>query len=188
MMETGISDEDLLTIQALRNYGVLEDTDSNHIPRNNGTLMVTCADADRIGDMIDHHRACCSSDGCHHRHHHLSLNGGSLLIPDGSPARRSPSSKEGEVLLQHINDGCALKQIHTIILYAHTPCGIARLRGITLLDTLRIHVAAKDCVRACVQEGTTIVLFFHIDYGEKKRTYFFNRPRWTAYLGKNYRI
>src|SRR4051812_5607791 len=102
---TTASDADYRMIEALLKAGVFKKIQSGLIPNEQGTIIITCADGDRITDLLTHHWNICNG---HHCHHTLSLNGGPLLIPKCSPIA---TDGEGIVLLKHIYNGHRLKKM-----------------------------------------------------------------------------
>jgi hypothetical protein len=175
----GAADNQL--IKDLRLGGVLKNMDGNKIPDDNGTIVISCSDGDRISDILEYHRNTC--DG-HHCHHPLALNGGPLLIPKDSPVA-DKDYPEGPVLLRHVLGANKIKKISTVVMYGHWPCGAALASGLTLHQALELVVKSKDNVRLFLQSHEIepkVVSCFHVDYGSTKRSYYLDRAKWREWL------
>jgi hypothetical protein len=170
--------EDFELIRELRTSGVFRDFSGELIPSEKGTIVIPCADGDRITDILTHHWGACNGHPCHHS---LSLNGGPLLIPECSPL--SQEDGEGKILLKHSFGAHQLKALTTVVLYGHWPCGAAISANMTLNEALDLCIKSKDTVRTFLQKkdvAPTVVLCFHVDYGNGlKRSYFFDRKAWN---------
>jgi hypothetical protein len=179
-----LSAADLSMIRDLRCAGVLQNMDGNKIPDNDGTIVISCADGDRISDILEFHRKQCDSHECHHP---LTLNGGPLLIPRDSPVA-DKEHPEGPVILKHVVGANKIKNISTIVAYGHWPCGAALASGLSLYQTLELFVKSKDNIRQFLQAREikpSVVACFHVDYGSGvKRSYFFHRKQWYEWIKK----
>ncbi len=170
---------DYQLIQTLRGVGVLKDLEGPRIPAERGTIVIPCADGDRITDLLTKHWGVCDGHPCHHT---LSLNGGPLLIPESSPIAKLG---EGQIIKEHAYGGHRLKAVTTVMLYGHWPCGAAITNGLSLYDTLVCCVSAKDEMRTFLQSRgiePTVILCFHVDYADgRKKSYYFDRRAWNAW-------
>lgn len=179
---TTASTADYELIEDLIAAGVLGSIEGEMIPHAEGTVLVSCADGDRISHILQTHWDICTGRDCHHV---LTMNGGPLLIPEHSPIA-DPDLKEGPVLLKHITVGAKLKKTTTIVVYGHWPCGAAILANVSLLESLRLYVGAKARIRNIMrvhEMEPTIVSCFHVDYGNgKKVSYHFERDNWHKWL------
>lgn len=174
------TEADYKLIRKLRERKVLEDLNGQLLPAERGTIVIPCADGDRITDILTSHWAACSGRPCHHT---LSLNGGPLLIPRNSPVNRMGA---GELLLEHAYAGHKLKEVTTIVLYSHWPCGAAITSGMSLHEAIEFSIRAKDRTRRFMQRKglePTVALCFHVDWTNGvKNSYFFNRDAWNDML------
>lgn len=95
-----------------------------------------------------------------------------MLLASGSPL--NTWLREDEILLQHIAIARQLKEIDTVVLYAHAPCGAATLHQLSFIHVLETLRRAKIRLKT-VDDKIKVACFCHIDYGhDKKRTYFFS--------------
>jgi hypothetical protein len=167
-------------VRELREAGVLQDVDGHRLNQSNGIILVCCADGDQMPDIWQFQSGIMQRQRQTSRIHTLSLNGGALLIPEGSML--NAEAHEDIVLLKHIHEAITLKGIHTIALYAHGPCGAAGLTGLTLIEVIGLLKQAGKRVREAFP-GAQAVCFFHADKGETKRTYFVS-ARWFEWLAQ----
>ncbi|MBU6321764.1 MAG: hypothetical protein KGI78_02820 [Patescibacteria group bacterium] len=177
-------------IRQLRDAGVLQTVDEGMMARaREGTIFIPCADGHHFDDLFRTHlRLCGCPDNEDRMHHPLSLNGGALLLPESSPLRRLDDGSYGpddEVLLRHLVGAIKLKQPQSIILYAHAPCGMARLFGLSIMEEFELLVRAKQRVREHVTPyGVTDVrAWFHVYYSDdrNRKTYHFRRDIWELH-------
>ncbi len=94
-------------------------------------------------------------------------------------------------LIGNIGAAIQLKQIKTVVLYVHAPCGAAGLCGMSFRDQLRHLVAAKRRLKKMrAFNGVKFPCFVHVDYGlngggmPKKRTYFVDPQEIEDWLKK----
>lgn len=168
-----LSDETLALIARFRTNGVLQDLDTHRIDQSKGAIIVSCADGDQIHDLFHHHEQLFNDAGISPRIHTLALNGGALLVAAGSPL--TTWMREDEVLLKNIGVARQLKEIDTVILYAHAPCGAAGAANMTFHNVLEYLMQAKTRLKR-IDDKIKVACFCHIDYGDgKKRTYFVSR-------------
>ncbi len=181
----GLTDFDRRVAESFRTARVLDDVRSHQLDHTSGAIVVTCGDGDQMYDLYGRH---CAFYEAHHlatnghcpsspRIHVLALNGGGLNIPARSPLLRGFA--KGEILLDEIRATAGLKSMRTVVLYAHLPCGAARLAGVDFLSATELMFAAKERVRLMFPEFT-VAAFCHVDKGAK-RTYFLDRANWLAW-------
>ncbi len=178
---TKATEADFQMIRSLRLAGVLKNMNRDCIPDERGTIIISCADGDRITDILTHHWNICDGHQCHHT---FSLNGGPLLIPKDSPIAHYD---EGKILLAHILDAHKLKKITTVTAYGHWPCGAAITSHVSLTETLDLLFQAKGNTRRYLQSHglePSVIAFLHVDYGNKKKSYFFDRNSYLAWKTK----
>ena len=179
-----LSDEDRQAIELLRrkDVGVLCNVSAHLINETNGAMVVTCSDSDQLRDVFRHHEKVCRHHRANTRIHMFSLNGGAKLIAESSPLR---VHNEDQVLLAHITAARSMKQIETVVLYAHAPCGAAYGHDLPFYRVLELLFEGKERVKREIP-GIKVACFCHIDYGNnKKRTYFVSRERWVDWVQKS---
>ena len=103
-----------------------------------GTLVVTCSDGDQHQHIMMTHWA---NAGCRDCHHPFTNNGLGLRIATGSPAARP---FEHEMWLEDIFEGGQIKDLTTIIIYGHWPCGIGEKFNLSLDEQVSLYFQAKD--------------------------------------------
>lgn len=155
----------------LRGKGLLKDVDAHRINLTDGAILVTCADGDQLPDIFGNFSEACLAHRATPRVHVLGLNGGALLLPRDTPL--NTANREDLVLLSHIRTAIKLKNIRTVALYAHAPCGAAGLAKLSLLEVVNMLAKAKARVKEEIPESK-VACFMHVDRGaeEGKRTYF----------------
>ncbi len=170
-----LTDDDRTLIKEFLGCGILRDLNAHLIDQSNGAILVTCADGDQMSDLFHHHERIAREGGGTPRLHTLALNGGALLLAPSSPLNRQ--FHEDEVLLHHITVARQLKDIHTIVLYAHAPCGAAGAFHLTFLQVLEYLMEAKRSLKNG-NGKIKVACFCQIDYGTgEKRTYSVSRIR-----------
>lgn len=172
------ADQDL--VRELREAGVFQDVEGHRLDQSNGIILACCADGDQMPDIWQFQNGIMQGQRQTSRIHTLSLNGGALLIPEGSPLNRE--AHEDVVYLKHIREAIELKDIHTVALYTHGPCGAAGLANLTLIDTINLLKQAGQRIRDTFP-GIQVACFFHADKGETKRTYFVS-AKWFEWLAQ----
>lgn len=174
-------------ITKMRQDKILEDVDPHRLDQSRGIIMVACADGDQMPGIFQY-QADSQVQRTIPRIHTLSLNGGAILL--ASPPSPILQWREDMVLLEHIKTARRLKEIDSIALYAHAPCGAAYLAKLDFLEVARRLMEAKTILKKTLN-GATVACFCHIDYGEKatekrrKKTYFLSRQRWTEWAKTN---
>ena len=173
MKKGKLSIASLELIEGFRRSGILQDIDAHRIDQSKGAIIVSCADGDQMHDLFHHHEALVQESNCAPRLHTLALNGGALLLPMTSPLNRQ--FNEDKVLLHHIAVAQKLKEIDTVVLYAHAPCGAAMMHDMSFFQVVQYLMQAKMMLKNSGPAGIKVACFIHIDYGDKKRTYFVSR-------------
>ena len=170
------NEHDTKLLQEFIAFGIFEEIKPDLVPDHAGTVLVACGDGEHTDDWFPHHIKTWPG---RKRHHLLLLNGGPALIPKGSPLAEHG---EGEVLLNHIVKAKVLKGVKTNVLLGHWPCGAADLADIGLEEYLLLCLQAKREVRKFVNDDSKTLLFLHIAYQGKKRTYRVNREKLEQHL------
>ncbi|HUQ30255.1 MAG TPA: hypothetical protein VM103_01920 [Candidatus Paceibacterota bacterium] len=188
-MTAVLSENEHERIRVLRDKGVLEEINCEMLDNaRQGAILIPCADGHHFHDLFNHHTSICGAQHSAPMQHPLSLNGGALLIPEESPLRHQSDGSytpDDEVLLRHLEGAIGLKKPKAVILYAHAPCGMARLHLLSVDDEFTLLAAAKERVRTRIAPlGVTDVrLWFHVCYADsKRRTYQFRRHAWNQFV------
>ncbi len=174
-----LSDVDVGHYANLRGFAVLEEVEPHRLGVNGGVILVSCADGDQFPDIFEHLGSVLADCGSLRRVHTIALNGGPLLLhPD------SPLAQHGEspVLVAHIREASQLKNITTVALCAHGPCGKAYGGSLSLPQVIHLLKAGKQHLEQTAP-GLVIYPFIQIDIpegdGHRQRTYFVSGTRWA---------
>ena len=176
-----LTNTDRELILSLRSEKILDDVLGHSLKLDNGVIIVTCSDGDQIPDVFRFQGKIGKDQKSDERIHTIALNGGALDIPENSPISTDGESK---VILKHIGQAIELKNINTVILYGHAPCGAAGLCNLSAEQTFDLLIEAKTKVKE-VYPQVTVACFYHVDYGQgKKRTYFLSRDKYKEWKQK----
>lgn len=168
--------EDRSYLNQLREENILEEVAPQSLDLSNGVIAVVCADGDQFFDYYSHIASLAREQLGRERAHMLALNGGALLL-----SNEWPDPEEAIVLKRHINVAVDLKNIHTVVLYVHAPCGAAGICHFDAKKVLDLLVQAKENVKL-IRGDIKVICFVHVDWGEgKKRTYFLSQGKWNEY-------
>ncbi|MBU0596739.1 hypothetical protein KJ641_04020 [Patescibacteria group bacterium] len=182
-----LSEEDRKRLEELRDpaqLGILQDEYPTKLDLSNGIIAVVCADGDQFEDKHGHLAEIVNNAIGRPRVHTISLNGGPLLLSFKSPAYQCIESHDQvhEFLVNQIAVGQKIKDMNTVVLCTHAPCGVAGLCGMDINAVLDHLVEAKQDLKERLGETTKIACFLHVDYGDgKKRSYFVSASRWLKY-------
>jgi hypothetical protein len=172
--------EDGHVLQSLRKRDVLRDIEGNRLAADNGVILVTCGDGDQFADLFQHKAGMVAGTTGKPRFHTLSLNGGALLIPKGSPFNQD--IPYDQVLLENIREAVRLKDIFTVAVYVHAPCGKAKSASLDFADVIGLAVDAKRRIRDEVRvSGLKVAAFCHVDWEDGKRTYHISAEAWDQW-------
>lgn len=175
--------EDVRLIHLLRDADVLVNVEAHKLNAPNGVISVVCPDCDQAHDIDGHIRKLLNECGGKIRPHSLKQHGGGMLISEACPLDRE--FHIDKYLLKHVGIARSLKEINTIILYVHAPCGAAQLEGLNVVEILYHVVEAKKRVKA-MWPNDRISCYIHVDYqNEKKRTYFLSREAFERWFLEN---
>lgn len=167
--------------RALRGAGVFEDL-QGHLIEDPDNIIVPCSDGHQMRDLFWTHYGKLESKRNGPILHPIALNGGALLIPESSPMNRM--YREDLVILSHLQAAITMKNVKTVVLYTHCPCGAAYHHGLNLRQVMALLMEAKNRTRACLP-GIDVLCYCHIDYGGgRRRTYFVNRKKWEDFIKK----
>lgn len=175
--------EDVRLIRLLREANVLVNVAAHKLDAPNGVIPIVCPDCDQAADIDGHIHKLLDESGGRVRLHSLKQHGGGMLISEACPLDREFSIDR--YLLKHIGVARSLKDINTIILFVHAPCGAAQLEGLSVVEILYHVVEAKKRVKA-MWPNDLISCYIHVDYAnEKKRTYFLSRKAFEQWFAEN---
>lgn len=186
-------------LREMRTSGVLQDVDAHRIDARQGIVLVTCGDGDQSIDILEYLELVCLEHRLDSRIHLLCLNGGALNLPQNSPLNRwfaySAVAQDYQrpprdaVLLDDIFAACKLKEIQTVILLAHAPCGAARTVELSFEETVRLLVEAKRRIKMCAPDMNVqlqVACFYHVcwESGDdvSRRTYFVSAGEWDRWV------
>jgi hypothetical protein len=171
-----ISVADQKFLEMLRKKGILQDVEGHKLKQSNGLTVVSCADADQVVDVFTYICQMQQAVRQEARPQMLSLNGGGLCLHPESPLNQE--LPKGEVLLNDIRGARVLKDIHTLAIYAHFPCGAARLSYFSAEEVFDWLVKGKRYIKERLT-GVNVSCFIHVDWGNgRKRTYHFSAAAW----------
>ena len=86
--------------------------------------------------------------------------------------------------MDQIADARELKKIDTVALYAHAPCGAAAMATVSIERTIMLQIRAKAKIQSR-SPGIDAGCFFHVDYGNNKRTYFLSCKEWEVWAARH---
>lgn len=166
--------EYLLRLQILRR--VLPDK-LNAQKFRKGLMLTCCSDGDQFEDVYTHIVKVCLQHMPWPRVHLLPRMGGALVIPHGLGREHY-----GPQLVEDILTTYKLKDIETLALYAHAPCGAAKAANLNLAQVLDLLAKAKFHMKQEIKKNKIpldVVCFVHIDSGAGgKHTYHFPVAQW----------
>jgi len=165
-------------LQKLREKNILADVDAHLLNQKDGVIMIACSDGDQMPDVFKKQSELILDQCENPRIHVLALNGGALVVPNDSPLNQEINN--AEVLLKNLEGAIELKKIHTLILYAHAPCGAAGLFNLDVNSVIEALVKSKEIIKQRFT-GLKVACFFHVDWGDHKRTYFISASKWKNY-------
>ncbi len=173
-----LSSFDREAVSTLRSAGVLEEVDAHAIDMTNGVIVVRCPDCDQRSDAERHDQVLATANGGRDRFHLLPHHGGAAVAAPGSPLY--PEFDLPGYLGLQIREAEGLKSIKTVLLEVHAPCGKGEASGFNIVQLITLMFLGKPNIRA-IDPTNEIVCRVHIDYGDRKRTYFVSRAKWMAF-------
>lgn len=181
-MQTGSEDAQL--IRMLRAARVLDDAKGHKLKAPNGVIPIVCPDCDQAGDIDRHIESLLVESGSKIRLHSLKQHGGGMLVSHTCPIGRKYMIDD--YVVENIGIARSLKEINTIILFVHAPCGAAQLAHLNVVEVLYHLVEAKKRIKA-IWPHDKIGCFFHVDYCEegRKRTYFLSCNAFEKWFAEN---
>ncbi len=182
-----VLEADYTLIASLREQDILLAVDGHRLEQTQGVILVSCGDGDQFVDLFVTQTGLQICRPHSPRVHTFAWNGGALRLDNTIDIGNVFS-----VFLQEILDACVLKDIGTVALYAHYPCGKAALAHMTLLDVLRSLIRAKFAVKQARNNEGSVACFFHVNYlgddidkNPRKRTYFVDVKKFVEVYGLN---
>lgn len=162
-----LSPEDARSITILERAGVLQAHDGSKLETGNGIILITCSDGDKILEFLEHIEELIREGGGKFRPHIFAGHGGAMLIAEDCPLYRRTHADE--FLLEQIADAHEMKQINTVILMIHAPCGAAKKGNIDVVQELAYLVRAKKRVKEVMpQLNVSSFIDVHFADGKKK--------------------
>lgn len=155
-----------------------------------GVIICACGDCDQERNYTAY-----LADTVHGRMHRLQLNGGPLSISPSSPLHLDRDDCGAEVpvgvaMRTNIRGAVRLKQIRSLVLVAHVPCGAADTAKMNVDEILSALIAAKIELsnRYRTTLGVKVACFLHVEWTmlgieQRPSTYFVSREqtlRWLA--------
>jgi hypothetical protein len=113
-----LSKDDQKLIEALRRARVLQDIDEYRINLKDGIILISCGDADRFPDILQHQQKIQLKCRTHHRIHLHTCNGGALAYAPNSPVNKFKQAHRA--YLSQLPDSQFLKKIETVVDLAHS--------------------------------------------------------------------
>jgi hypothetical protein len=147
-----IEQSDLELIELLKERGALVDIGGG---TPGVTILVCCSDGHQFDDLYQFQCKACDSKQQH------------IIAAAGGPVVGIFS--EYERLTHEIGGAIALGKGDSVALYAHFPCGMAKLSNLTLPEVFQRLCDTASHVRS-IPGVQTVVKDFHYFDGEKQRT------------------
>lgn len=152
-----------------------------------GAIVVACSDGDQMDDFFDDIRRLSAEPGMKPRPHLLTEHGGALVLSrDWHDPNRPGRAKR---LIEDIIDARDMKDIYTILLFCHAPCGKAGTCNISIEASISHLMKAKRTVKE-LDSRFQVRCFTHVDWhdeavngGHRKETYFIPAERWYQRQG-----
>jgi hypothetical protein len=171
-------------IKTLIEEGILSIRLREKFPGEHGTLNFVCSDGDQFLDVIDQHRELCSGRNCHHM---FALNGLPLRVAYDSPVALGC---ETELYLKEAIVAFQIKNLDTICLLPHWPCGVGVGGNLTFAQQLQLCAEGKTVLRTHFEaeykgKQPLIVVNVRIDknplISELAGVYHFDRHHWANF-------
>lgn len=168
-----------LVIQQMRAQHILRDERLDRLDGTNGIILVCCADCDQRKDLVGHQEEVCRHAFQKDRIHLLTEHGGALAVSPAYPLY--PGHHVPGLMLKKIVDASEMKNIQTIVLSVHAPCGAANAANLGILDVIEHMMVAKQTIKTQLK-GFRVLCVLHVDYEDgRKRTYTISRQDWRRY-------
>lgn len=170
MSKSILSPEDTLSVRTLEQANVLQKHDGSKLETGNGIILITCSDGDKILEFLEHIEEMVREGHGKFRPHIFAGHGGAMLIAEDCPLYRKTHADE--FLLEQIADAHEMKDINTVILMVHAPCGAAKKGHISVVEELAYLVRAKKRIKQLMpQLQTSTFIDVHFPDQQKKILY-----------------
>ena len=152
-----------------------------------GAIVVACSDGDQMDDLFDDIRRLSAEQGMKPRPHLLTEHGGAMVLSRDwhDPARPGRAKR----LVEDISDARAMKDIFTILLFCHAPCGKVGACKVGIDESIGHLMKANRVVKE-LDSRFQVRCFTHVDWhdesvngGHRKETYFIPAERWYQRRG-----
>ncbi len=169
-------------LRACERDGRMVVPEPNKLDLSQGAVVVPCADGDQMEHLEDQLRAICIVQKVPPRYHKLTAHGGAMILspdwPDTKPNNTRPQNLEEDIL-----DAQAMKEMSTILLFGHAPCGKVGMCGVTVQESVRHLMQAKHRMKACSGPTRVVRCLMQVDWGGgDKQIYFLPAERWSQIL------
>ncbi|TAN33624.1 hypothetical protein EPN28_02355 [Patescibacteria group bacterium] len=172
-----LTEKELHDLAVLREEGFFLDVEPKLLDVSGGAIVVLCGDGDQALDQMKYIERVCRP-----RPHLHAINGGPLLMNRKCP---DPAGREkGNMLFEEIRESRELKEIDTVVLIAHVPCGKADAWGLDVITIVDWIVGVKDEIKDEINHGLRVRCKLHVDWTgaeEDKRTYFLSGKKWREF-------
>lgn len=182
-MKLTIPDETLQFLQEMRAKKVLYNLSGNKLDHSKGVILVACGDCDQMPDIWKTQEDMCLLHRSDPRIHIIALNAGALKVPHDSPL--SQELREDLVLMKNICESVDMKEIETIVIYTHFPCGAATKANLTVENQIQLLIDAKDLIKSSVpkEKNIKVSCFIQINWPDgRKRSYHLSRKKWQQFI------
>ncbi len=177
----GFSSTDFALIQELQEKGVLVSMRGEELRADAGTVPVLCSDGDRMLHLFTHLTDTCTTANFPVRPHLIAYPGAPILLSRHSP--EILGMRIDRLFIHGIKTGPDMKNIQTVIIVPHWPCGMAKACNISLTRSLELAMNGKARVRRELPSLREVVACLHVDYGNgTMNVYHINHKKWLRYI------
>jgi hypothetical protein len=171
-----LTEADLNYARMLRVTNALADIDSANMDLSTGVIAVMCCDGHQMEDRHEYLTAMLKANGSPSVIHKITRHGGALRLAENSPLNKRGRTTDAD-LLDEIAEAAEMKNIGTVLLEAHAPCGMAAMHHLSLKAVVELLFAGKMRARAEMPD-LTFATILHMDWGGgQKRYYHLSRSR-----------
>jgi hypothetical protein len=173
---------DLNAFASFIELGIFVPITWHRLDASRGIILVRCADdTSKATDIFRFGTQHLPSSLCESGAlpvYHLSLLGGPLLIPRGSPIAKS--GNESELLLAQLKELRKRTSINTVVLLGEAPCETARAAELDLREYMSLLVMAKMLIKSEL-EGVKVACFSFITRYGAREAYFVSQKRYMLW-------
>lgn len=179
MSKLVIDDRSKDFLRACEQEGRLVVPEPHKLDLSQGAIVVPCADGDQMEHLTAQVKEMCIVQSAQPRLHKLTTHGGAVILSPEWPDTK-PNNTRPQNLVEDIIDAQMMKDISTILLFGHAPCGKVGMCGVTVQESVYHLMQAKRRMKACPGPARTIRCFMQVDWGGgDKQIYFLPVERWT---------